>query len=71
MRKPKETKKSFQKRLDAEIQKLYNETCNRVQFNIMDLGNVTKEAKNLLTDGHTIEEARDAMIKGRERYRQN
>jgi hypothetical protein len=53
------------------LSQLFYKECTEVQFDIMNLGKVTAQAEIILQSGGSIEEARQAVILGREAYREN
>lgn len=45
------------KKLDTEISKLYHESCNGIQINMMDIPKVFEAAKKARTEGRDMKEA--------------
>ncbi len=60
-----------EKEIEGTTLKLYNKHCSHVQFNVMDLSKLTREAEQILANGGTEEAAAASIIKMREELRQN
>ena len=63
--------KRSKNKVEAISAQLFKIHCDCVQFNIMDLSKVTREAEQILASGGSEEDATASIIKMREELRQN
>ena len=56
------------KLLDAEITRIYTQTCNGIQINIMDIPKVFAEAKKARAEGRDM---KDAIVSFVQKIRKN
>lgn len=61
--------KLTKKKIENLVNQLFREECCGYQFNIMDLGNVTKSATLELQNSGDIEKAREAIRNSREVFK--
>lgn len=64
-------KKLTNKKISSIVEELFKKHCTGVQFNIMELGQVTGPAEKVLKEGGSIEEAETCLIIDREALRLN